>query len=74
MMRIGLFLLTNIAVIALASITLSLFGVGSILQANGVNLDLGTCWFSVPFLVLLAPLYRCFYLSLWLKRVPEPKS
>ncbi|WP_372598761.1 protease HtpX [Amphritea sp.] len=41
MMRIGLFLLTNIAVIALASVTLSLFGVGSILQANGVNLDLG---------------------------------
>ncbi|WP_299198060.1 protease HtpX [uncultured Amphritea sp.] len=41
MMRIGLFLLTNIAVIALASITLSLFGVGSMLQANGVNLDLG---------------------------------
>ncbi|WP_417222495.1 protease HtpX [Amphritea sp.] len=41
MMRIGLFLLTNIAVIALASITLSLFGVGSILQANGVDMDLG---------------------------------
>ncbi|MBN0986032.1 protease HtpX [Amphritea pacifica] len=41
MMRIGLFLLTNIAVIALASVTLSLFGVGSMLQANGVNLDLG---------------------------------
>ncbi len=41
MMRIGLFLLTNIAVIALASVTLSFFGVGSMLQANGVNLDLG---------------------------------
>lgn len=41
MKRIGLFLLTNIAVIAVASIVLSLFGVGSTLQANGVDLDLG---------------------------------
>jgi heat shock protein HtpX len=41
MKRIGLFLLTNIAVIAVASIILSLFGVGSTLQANGVDLDLG---------------------------------
>jgi len=36
---IGLFLLTNIAVIAVASIAMSLFGVGSTLQANGVDLD-----------------------------------
>lgn len=41
MKRIGLFLLTNLAVIALASIVLSIFGVGSTLQANGVDLDLG---------------------------------
>jgi heat shock protein HtpX len=41
MMRIGLFLLTNLAVIALASVTLSILGVGSTLQANGVDLDLG---------------------------------
>ncbi len=41
MMRIGLFLLTNLAVILLASLTLSLFGVGSSLQANGIDLDLG---------------------------------
>lgn len=41
MKRIGLFLLTNIAVIAIASIVLSLLGVGSTLQANGVDLDLG---------------------------------
>ncbi len=41
MMRIVLFLLTNLAVIALASVTLSLLGVGSILQANGIDLDLG---------------------------------
>ncbi|GAB6034466.1 protease HtpX [Galenea microaerophila] len=36
---IGLFLLTNIAVIAVASIAMSVFGVGSILQANGVDLN-----------------------------------
>ncbi|AEG32014.1 protease HtpX [Thiomicrospira cyclica] len=41
MKRIGLFLLTNIAVIAIASIVLSLLGVGSTLQANGVDLALG---------------------------------
>ena len=41
MMRIGLFLLNNLAVILLASITLSVLGVGSTLQANGVDLDLG---------------------------------
>lgn len=40
MKRIGLFLLTNIAVIAVASIVLSIFGVGSTLQENGVDLDL----------------------------------
>jgi len=36
---IGLFLLTNIAVIAVASIAMSVFGVGPILQANGVDLN-----------------------------------
>jgi len=41
MMRIVLFLMTNLAIILVASVTLSLLGVGSILQANGVDLDLG---------------------------------
>ncbi len=41
MLRIFLFLLTNIAVIALASITLSLLGFTGFMQANGVDLDLG---------------------------------
>lgn len=39
MMRIGLFLLTNLAVVLIASITLNLLGVGSFLEANG-NLNL----------------------------------
>lgn len=41
MLRIALFLATNLAVIVLASITLSLLGVGSMLAENGVDLDLG---------------------------------
>nr|WP_218943621.1 protease HtpX [Exilibacterium tricleocarpae] len=40
-MRIGLFLLTNLAVLAVASVTLNLLGVDHYLQANGVDLDLG---------------------------------
>jgi heat shock protein HtpX len=40
MKRVGLFLLTNIAVIAVASITLSLLGVGSFLDESGTNLNL----------------------------------
>ena len=42
MFRIGLFLLTNVAIIAVASITLSLLGVSGILDNNGVDLDLGS--------------------------------
>jgi heat shock protein HtpX len=38
--RIGLFLLTNLAVIVVASISLSLLGVNSILANNGVDLNL----------------------------------
>ncbi|MEZ4352613.1 MAG: protease HtpX [Myxococcota bacterium] len=41
MMRIALFLLTNIAVLAVISVLFRLFGVGSILDAQGVDLDLG---------------------------------
>ena len=40
MMRIGLFLLTNLAVLALASVTLNLLGFNSIMAQNGVDLNL----------------------------------
>ena len=40
MLRIALFLLTNIAVIAVASITLSILGVGSYLDQSGTGLNL----------------------------------
>lgn len=39
MMRVLLFLLTNVAVIAVASVTLSLLGVNSYLEPNGLNLQ-----------------------------------
>lgn len=41
MLRILLFLATNLAIIIVASITLNLLGVESILAQNGVDLDLG---------------------------------
>ena len=40
MMRIGLFLLTNLAVLLLASVTLKLLGFDSFMAANGVDLNL----------------------------------
>lgn len=40
MLRIGLFLMTNLAVVVIASITLNLLGVGSYLDASGSQLNL----------------------------------
>ncbi len=40
MMRIAIFLMTNIAVMVVISVLFSIFGVGSTLAANGVDLDL----------------------------------
>ena len=40
MMRIGLFLATNFAILMLASVTLNLLGFNSIMAANGVDLNL----------------------------------
>lgn len=40
MLRIGLFLLTNLAVLVVASITLNLLGVGSYLESSGGGLNL----------------------------------
>jgi heat shock protein HtpX len=41
MMRIGLFLLTNIAIMLVITILFSVFGLGSTLDAQGMNLQLG---------------------------------
>lgn len=42
MLRIGLFLLTNLAIIAVASVTLNLLGIGSYLDESGTGLNLGS--------------------------------
>jgi heat shock protein HtpX len=39
MKRIGLFLLTNIAVIAIAMITMNILGVGSYMEGTSLNLN-----------------------------------
>ncbi len=42
MQRIGFFLLTNLAILAVASFTLNLLGVGSYLDSSGTNLNLNS--------------------------------
>ena len=41
MMRIGLFLATNVAVLVLISVVFQVLGIGGILAENGVDLNLG---------------------------------
>lgn len=53
MMRILLFLATNLAVVLIASITLSLFGFNGFMAANGVDLNLN------QLLVFCAVLWFC---------------
>ena len=65
MLRIGLFLLTNLAIIIVASISLRLLGFESILANNGMDLNLPPCWSSVLCLGLWVHLYPCCYPSLW---------
>ena len=41
MMRIALFVLTNLALLIVAYIALGILGVDSVLKENGVDMDLG---------------------------------
>ena len=66
MMRIGLFLLTNLAVIFIASITLSLLGVGSYLDASG-GLDL-TSLLIFCFVFGMAGSVVSLFLSKWMAK------
>jgi len=45
MLRIALFLGTNIAILVVLSLTMSLFGIDGVLQDNGVDLDLNSLLF-----------------------------
>jgi len=42
MMRIALFLLTNLAVVLVISVIFSVFGIGNVLDEQGIDLDLGS--------------------------------
>ena len=45
MLRIALFLGTNIAILFVLSITMSAFGIDGVLQSNGVDLNLNSLLF-----------------------------
>jgi len=66
MMRIGLFLLTNLAVIVIASITLNLLGVGSYLDASG-GLNL-TSLLIFCFVFCMAGSVVSLFLSKWMAK------
>lgn len=66
MKRIGLFLLTNIAVIAVAMITLNILGVGSYMQ--GTNLDLGNL-FAFALVIGFAGSFVSLAMSKWLAKM-----
>jgi heat shock protein HtpX len=65
MMRILLFLATNLAVVLIASITLSLFGFNGFMAANGVDLNLNQLLIFCAVFVLPARCSRCSSPSGW---------
>ncbi|KUJ71557.1 protease HtpX [Thiomicrospira sp. WB1] len=78
MKRIGLFLLTNIAVLAVAMITLNLLGVGSYMQ--GTSLDLGNL-FAFALVFGFAGSFVSLAMSKWMakmatgaKVIEEPRT
>jgi len=66
MKRIGLFLLTNLAVIAVAMITLNILGVGSYMQ--GTSLDLGNL-FMFALVIGFAGSFVSLAMSKWLAKM-----
>ncbi len=66
MKRIGLFLLTNIAVLAVAMITMNLLGVGNYMQ--GTNLDLGNL-FAFAAIFGFAGSFVSLAMSKWLAKI-----
>lgn len=78
MKRIGLFLLTNLAVIAVAMLVLNILGVGSYMQ--GTNLDLGNL-FMFALVIGFAGSFVSLAMSKWLakmstgaKVIEEPRN
>ncbi|WP_347901281.1 protease HtpX [Pseudomonas purpurea] len=68
MMRILLFLATNLAVVLIASITLSLFGVDGFMAANGVDLDLQQLLIFCAVFGFVGSLFSLF-ISKWMAKM-----
>ncbi|MBA1244895.1 MULTISPECIES: protease HtpX [Pseudomonas] len=67
MMRILLFVATNLAVVLIASITLSLFGFNGFMAANGVDLNLGQLLIFCAVFGFAGSLFSLF-ISKWMAR------
>lgn len=67
MMRILLFVATNLAVVLIASITLSLFGFNGFMAANGVDLNLGQLLVFCAVFGFAGSLFSLF-ISKWMAR------
>ncbi len=65
MKRIFLFLVTNIAIMLILSITLRILGVDSLLAQNGSDLNINALVIFRVFLVLVAPLFHFPYRNGW---------
>ena len=68
MMRILLFLATNLAVVLIASITLSLFGFNGIMAANGVDLNLNQLLIFCAVFGFAGSLFSLF-ISKWMAKM-----
>ena len=68
MMRILLFLATNLAVVLIASITLSLFGFNGFMAANGVDLNLNQLLISCAVFGFAGSLFSLF-ISKWMAKM-----
>ncbi|MDY0833694.1 protease HtpX [Pseudomonas sp. SED1] len=68
MMRILLFLATNLAVVLIASITLSLFGFNGIMAANGVDLNLNQLLIFCAVFGFAGSIFSLF-ISKWMARM-----
>jgi heat shock protein HtpX len=68
MMRILLFLATNLAVVLIASITLSLFGFNGFMAANGVDLNLNQLLIFCAVFGFAGSLFSLF-ISKWMAKM-----
>ncbi len=68
MKRIFLFLVTNIAIMVILSITLRILGVDSLLAQNGSDLNINALVIFSGVFGLVAPLFHLPFLNGWQKK------